>query len=350
MKNYNLVALIIFFICSMAIPDNATAQNPAKAGAYLDAMGTEMRAIMTDTWDYISAVAHSKKANKIETKRKELVTTISNAKKKIGKMPGYEGDNSLRDSVLNYLNISYNIINDDYAKIVDMEAVAEQSYDNMEAYILAQELANDKLDQAGDRMDEQQRIFAKKNNVNIIESKDKLSTGLEKASKAMAYNNSVYLIFFKSYKQEMYLIDAMNMNDVNAMQQNKNALLQTVAEGIAKLDTLKNYKNDPSLKSATRKLLDYYKTEALNYVSPIIDFYIKKENFEKLQKSFNAKAASQRTKQDSDQFNKAVDDYNKSINTYNSMNLEMNKNRAAQIDAWNKSVDSFLAKHVPKYK
>ena len=51
-----------------------------------------------------------------------------------------------RDSVVRYLELSYAVLNNDYAKIMDMEEISEQSYDAMEAYMLAQQIANDKME------------------------------------------------------------------------------------------------------------------------------------------------------------------------------------------------------------
>ncbi len=63
-------------------------------------------------------------------------------------MPSYNGNKALRDSAVSYLKILYSVFNEDYSKLVNMEEIAEQSYDAMEAYLLAQEKAGEKLDQA----------------------------------------------------------------------------------------------------------------------------------------------------------------------------------------------------------
>ena len=68
-----------------------------------------------------------------------------------------------------------------------------------------------------------------------IPNKDKIGKKLEEAGKVYKYTNPIYLIFFKSYKQEMYLINAQNKGDVSGMEQNKNALMQDAKEGKKKL-------------------------------------------------------------------------------------------------------------------
>ena len=46
------------------------------------------------------------------------------------------------------MKMYYNVLNDDYSKIINMEEIAEQSYDAMEAYILAQEMVDKKPEEA----------------------------------------------------------------------------------------------------------------------------------------------------------------------------------------------------------
>src|ERR1041385_6886888 len=118
------------------------------------------------------------------------------------------------------------------SKIVDMEDVAEQSYDLMEAYLLAKERDGDKLDEAYKKVANQQKLFAEKNNIKLIESTSKLSQKIEEAGKVSTYYNQVYLIFFKSYKDDFYLTEALNKSDVNAIEQAKNSMDKNATEGM----------------------------------------------------------------------------------------------------------------------
>lgn len=330
--------------------NNCSAQTFSTAGEYLENMTGQFSNIRNDTWDYTSAVAHGKSARKIEAKRSELIKTISDAIKKIKKMSDFEGDAGLRDSVVSFLNLDYIILNKDYAKIVDMEAVAEQSYDQMEAYLLAQELANNKLEVANDNLMLEQKKFAADHNINLIESKDKIAKKLESSSLVFNYYNKIYLIFFRSYKQEAYLLDAMNKSDVNGIEQNKNSLISFTTTGIATLDTIKSFKGDILLKTNCKAALNFYKTEASGKLQDISDYFICKEKFDKIKTAFESKAASSRTKSDIDQYNAAVVELNKSVQKYQTVNADLNTKRNAAIENWNNAVKTFLDKNVPKYK
>src|SRR5581483_3985140 len=132
--------------------------------------------------------------------------------------------------------------------------------------------------------------FAKNHNVNLVKTSDKVNDKLNQAGKVYEYYNEIYLIFFKSSKQETYIVDAMNKNDVNAIQQNKNTLATYAPAGLTQLDTVKSFKDDNSLKLACKQMLEFYKQEANDKIPVVVDFYLKKENFEKIKSAFEAKS------------------------------------------------------------
>jgi hypothetical protein len=326
----------------------ASGQEFKNALAYLDYMSNQYRQITDDMWNYTSAVAHGKNARKIENRRQELIKTTLKIQQNIAKMPAFENDASLRDSSVAYLKMSYSVLNFDYSKIVDMEAVAEQSYDMMEAYLLAQDKANEKMDLSGKMLENEEKVFAQKHNIKLLEGKDKITNNLEKAKKAFGYYNVIYLIFFRNYKQDIYLSEALRKNDINAIEQNKTSLLRFSLEGLKKLDSIKGFNGDNSLKLSCRQVLDFYKSEASDKIPILVSYFFKKENFDKIKTAFDAKSQTERTKADVDQYNKTLGEYNKAIADYNRVNQEISNKLNSCLDLWNKSVETFLDRHVPK--
>ncbi len=325
-------------------------QDANSASEYMGYIGDQHRNIMENVWDYTSSVAHGKSARKVEKRRKEVIQSIEDAQKLINKLKPFNNDASLRDSVLSYLDISHSILTENYGKIVDMEAVAEQSYDAMEAYLLAQEIANQKLDVAEDMMVLEQKNFAASNNITLIENKDALSANMKKASEVIKYYNMVYLIFFKSNKQEAYLMEAISKSDLNAIEQNRSTLASFANDGLSKLDTVKSFNGDMSMLNATIQYLKFYKDESENKMKALTAYFLEKEKFDKIKAAFDAKSNSSRTKQDVDQFNNAVNALNKASADYNTINDELNNNRSQNNENWNKAAQAFLDKHVPKKK
>jgi hypothetical protein len=262
-------------------------------------------------------------------------------------MPPYKGDRTLKDTTVAYLKMLNSVFNEDYGKIVNMEEIAEQSYDLMEAYMLAQEKANEKLEQASERQSEMQRKFAAKHNITLLEGSDtEAEAKMKVAGKVMKHYNDVYLIFFKANKQEAYLMEAINKKNVNSIEQNINSLQNFAEQGLEKLKDLKGYNNDGSLIVACRNMLNFYKEEAKKGAS-LTDFFLKEESFTKLKKQFDSKPGSKRTQQDVDQFNKGVNDINAASDKFNATNKELNKERNANLNGWNNAVKKYLDVHVP---
>jgi hypothetical protein len=218
----------------------------------------------------------------------------------------------------------------------------------MEAYMLAQEKAYEKLHEASERQHEMQKQFAAKYNITLIEPPaSELEEKSNTASKVLAHCNEVYLVFFKPYKQEGYLIEAMNQKNLVSLEQNINSLKKMSEDGMEKLKKIKGYNNDASLIAACRNMLIFYKSEAMRNAS-LSDYFLKQENFARIKKQFDSKPASKRTQQDIDQYNNAVNDMNAASKVFNATNNDLNKERTDALNDWNKTYSKYMDEYMPK--
>jgi hypothetical protein len=143
---------------------------------YLTYINKEQGLISKSTWKYTSAVAHSKSARRIDNTRKQLVKSIQTAKKKIGDIKnGYKGDTEYQNQVIQYFDFCEKNLNEEYDKIINMQEVAEQSYDAMEAYLLTRDLINEKLDLENEKANNAFKAFALKYNITISDEETALS-------------------------------------------------------------------------------------------------------------------------------------------------------------------------------
>lgn len=311
-------------------------------------VGESYESIRKETWDYVRVSSSGKNAKRVEKRRQDLVKELAEQKSKISKMPGYEGDVEYRDQIVNYLQLKLAVFDEDFGQIVDMEEIAEETYDAMEAYLLAKERASQKLEAMEKVLNESQEAFAVRQNIRLVDGeRSKISKKLAQAGKVINYYNPVYLTFFKVFKEEAYFLDALNQENTGALEQHRKSMLSLVKEAKAALDTIPSYNRDGSVKSGCIQMLNFYKLEADAHFPKYIQFYLAKENFERSGKSFNSKKKSQRTKEIIDAYNKSVSDYNNSIKAFNTTNDFLNKTRSQKLDNWNRTVRGFMDRNMP---
>jgi hypothetical protein len=331
----------------IAITFTSQAQDFKTPVDYLNFVGKETENISANTWKYTKAVAHSKRAKKIDATRKDLLKSIQAAAKKIeAAKEGYKGDTEYRDQLLAYLSISEKYINEEYDKIINMQEVAEQSYDFMEAYITARDLVNEKINAEIDKLNENQKTFAAKYGIQITENNSKLAKNMEISNQVFGHQSDMYLLFFKVYITDTNMMKAIEANDLNSIQQNASALEQFANEGLEKIKTFTSYKNDPLLSNATKKVLEFYKKEAVEFAPGTVEFLMMKQKIEETDKSIKSKSSP--TKDEIAAFNKLVTDYNKLTGNYNKLNNKFFQDKNNAINAWNEASETYISKHVPK--
>lgn len=337
---------ILIFGCIALCNTMSFAQDAQKALNYMNVISTEFKSIQSATWDYTRSVAKNKGAKQVDKNRVELIQTISNSIAKVKKIGAYDGKTYFKDSTLAFLELQKIVIAQDYEKIMNMEEIAEQSYDLMEAYMLAQEMASEKLSASGERISEVERKFAGENNITLIEGEgDKISANLAKAGEMYDYYNPIYLIFFKSYKQEAYLMDALQKGDVSGMEQNKSMLAQTSQEGIDAINKVTAFKGDETLKKACLEMLTFYALESKKF-QVFIDFQSTKDGFEKAKANMEAMKEKDRTQADVDTYNKLIKEFNNATMEYNNTNNELNNTRSKLLNNWNNTSSNFTNSHI----
>ncbi|MBO6607080.1 LIC11966 family surface protein [Psychroserpens sp.] len=341
-KTALFLGLLLFIVSNVSI-----GQSFNNASEYLDFVSNEQQAVSRSMWKYTKAVAHSKSDRSIEGKRRNLLKTIDKAIAKIEKANGYDGD-EYKNKVLKVLNINKNLLNQDYAEIIDMKAVAEQSYDAMEAYMIAQEMADKKMEEAQQEYEKNFYEFAGKHNINIIESESDLGKKMKLSNEVFEHYNDLYLAYFKVYINEVYLWEAVEANNVSAIQQNANVLNSAAKEGLEILNQKALYKNDKSVVNATKKVFEFFIEESENQIPEITDFLILNEDFEKIKTSLENTPERKRTKDQVNLYNKKVKEINKAINNYNKVNNDLNMQRQKVINGLDNANANFLSRHIPR--
>lgn len=340
----NLLSIFTFLIIA-----TASAQDFKTPVEYLNYIGKETDVISKSTWNYTKAVAHSKSARKIDVTRKALIKSIQNASKKFSNLKdGYKGDKEYRDQLLAYLSISEKYINDDYGKIIDLQEVAEQSYDFMEAYITARDLVNQKINDEVEKLNANQKLFANKYNIQITEDNSVLGKKMKASNEVFKYHTQMYLIFFKVNVTDSNLSNAIQKKDLNAIQQTASSLEVYADEGLEKLKEIAPYNKDANLLNATKKALEFYKKEALEMTPKVVTFLMLNQKVEDSQASLEKKTEKERSKQEVDNFNNLVKEMNKQVGEFNKLNSKFFQEKVSVNTNWEQVGTDFISKHVPK--
>ncbi|QES89373.1 hypothetical protein [Rhizosphaericola mali] len=341
--------LLLIFI---ALLKTTTAQTYNDPVSYMNAISTAETEMNANYMTYLSAVAHGRRARKVEKLRLKTVEGIQECKSKILSLPYYKGDASLKKSSVSYIDVVYYVFNDDYAKLVNKEEIAEQSFDEMQAYILLKEKIAQKLGEAFNKMHDSTLQFAYRNNVKLTSQRSELGDKMEIANKLQHYTNDMFLVFFKCNWMDSKLTEAINKKKINDAEQARNSLIKYAEEGLQALksDSLRALSGDANLAIACAQVLNFYKSMAQNDVPKMTDMFIKEDNFSKLKKTFEAKSPKDRTKQDVDAYNKSVNDINVAVNTYNNTNNNVNKKRTEILTNWDNSQNQFNDVHMPYFK
>ena len=339
-KNLPLLTLVLLFTAATSFAQD-------NAGQYMDAIGKQQENVSKKYLIYTSASAHGKREKKVEALRAKLMDEIQESRENISGMGSFNGDKSYRDTAVNFMKFYYNVMNDDYSKIINMEEIAEQSYDDMSAYLLTEEKVEQKLAESNASMQAAQKSFAAKNNIIITEDKSELGGMMKEVGELNKYYHRVYLVFFKPFIQEKHMLEAMGKTNLTGMEQSKNAMLKYAQEGLVELASIQSYKGDNSLAGACKQMLNFYVKEA-DKSTVLNDYFLSKERFEKMKADMDKKG--DRTKDDVNAYNKAVNEINKASQTYNNTIKEENDRRNEDFNNWNSAIKTYFDEHTPHYK
>lgn len=338
---------IVFLLFFATI--NLAAQEFKSPVDYLSYLGKEQQAIARSTWKYTSAVAHSTSARRIDATRKQLVKSIQTSSKKIEALKnGYKGDVEFRDKVLSYLYFAEKNINEEYSKIIDLQDVAQQSYDYMEAYIMTRDLVNKKLDDELEKVKLAQQQFADKYNIQLSSEESELGRKIKLSNEVFDYHSVLYLVFFKVNITDVNLSNAILKKDLGAIEQNASALSKYSNEGLEKIKSIPAYNKDSSLLDEVKNALLFYKQTADEFTPKVVSYLMFYDKFENAKKTMEAKPESNRTMEEVENYNAMVKQVNKEIANFNKLTNANSQEKTNILNGWNTTADEFIARHVPQ--
>jgi len=343
MKQFFTSLLALYVMCAAGTICHAQDMSPVEP---LNKINDAISKMSQKYIEYMSAMAHTNNEKKTEKKFNALLSQVEDSRYEILDAPYYKGDKTLNQQALDYIKLVNNLLNENYAKMVNMEEIAEQSYDKMEAYILLKKKVKEKMDEAGEKNHQAVVDYCKKYNITLTEAKNELDSKMDQLNAMTDYYDEIHLIFFKCSVQEDDMMEAVNKKNITTVEQLKNSISKFANEGLTRLDTLQDFKGNAMLKNACRNALKFFQDEAAK-MSIFTDYLIKEQAFEKIKSNFESNPSASNDKQEIDKYNKAVKEINDALKQYNQTNDNLNQARTNMYNNWNTSVQTFMDAYAP---
>ena len=341
-----IYSIIPTFLLLFILPLSSLTQTVPGSAEYIDELSPSFDKIKVKTWDYLSVVAQGRGAFLVEASRQSLLNEIMDAKEETQIAPSFNGNEDFKNALITYFDITFTILNEDYGQILDMEAISEETYDSMEAYLLAKERGNKKLDEAYRNLILAQKKFAEENKLIIYRpEEDEMQRKIENTSTILSYYNKIYLIFFRVFKQESKVMEAIQRDDLVDFQWNNKTLEFEAKVALEKLAQLSDFKGDASLLNATIKNVEFYHREATVDAVATTDYYNHKKQYAEGKAEFEKIPKEELTQADADKINTIGRAYNSAVADFHKLNRERNLERVDQLNSWNAQVENFFKMH-----
>ena len=343
MKRIFLLSGLIFIFGQIAV-----AQDFTDAFEYLSFIKERNDMVIKKMWDYTSVSVHSKRDKKIDKQRDELKQTIAKAKIEISQMPPFNGDATLRDSMVANFDFYLKELNGDLVVAEQLQFESQQSYQALLRYMKKQDEIDKQFEEQRARVQDIFDDFAEKNNIHILENETELQKKITQASLVYDYYDKIYVIFFHSYIAEIFLAKAINDDDTVSFQTWSDSLKVAYMLGNEQIKKIPGYGGDYTLKFVCQKALNHFSLVCNSYV-PVFDKYYKAvENYNRQKVIIDKIPEASRTQKDIDRYNAAVEAYNKAIEDYNKTVQLFNKSREDNLTQWNNAKNKFFDKYIPK--
>ncbi len=321
----------------------------------MDHITKQQKKVMKEFFSYNKSISYVSKKHtpkQIQGKYNDVMQAINEAKSNIDSMPSFKRDSThkdslYRDSASSYFRQFGLLLSNNYNKVATLQATANQSYANMEAFLAAKEAADKKLKSLNERFYAATLKFANSNKLSDSTRKDLPAKAVGEVIETGNYFKKVYLIFFKSYKQETDIQNAIERKDANDLKKSAKDLAKSAQDGQAVLDTISPFKKDKSLVTDSKAVLTYYEKETDNKLDPIVNYFAAAKDFDEVRSRFNSKSGH--SGPDVKKFKKSVKVFNKALHKYNKAMNSIYKKKKSLLSKLDHSTHSFFKKFKPGY-
>ena len=197
MKNLTFVLLSLSFL-AFANAQSFT-ENPIDYFIHLNKQHTKFG---DKNLEYLQYSVHSEDISLIEEKRKEVIQRLNAAIAQVARYPTYEGDDAMRSELMAVLRVYIESFKGEFNDLNKLKANRYDSFEAMQQYFDARDMAEQKLVKASERYIKAQETFAKKHELILHNGKNELQ--INRIHQVHDYQRLIFMRYFK-----VYLIDTV---------------------------------------------------------------------------------------------------------------------------------------------
>ncbi|MGB0522154.1 MAG: LIC11966 family surface protein [Flammeovirgaceae bacterium] len=263
----------IYLIVMLCACSSSFAQKNHPGVDYNDVIVGEHRVLLTLVTDYLVQTVHSDDFKGIEQKRLQVISQVESAIEKIKALGSFEGDTKMRDEALAVLGMYKEAYTQDFNTINSLKAKSQESYQAMAQYLMAEEMAEVKLNNTLKRFNKAQQEFAKRHNL-IIDMGEEVHP-MDIIFQVYKYNREVFLQYFKVFIQNEACLNALSKHDGDLLEQERLKLLKYAHEAEARLMTMKAYKKEVDYKQSAINYVVFHQASAQKWMAELAQLFKK---------------------------------------------------------------------------
>ena len=310
---FKLPLYFLFFITSAYSQD----QLIEKASDYNNFIVDEQNQLILRIIDYNISNIYNNNAEENNQKRLEIIRQIDASIEKLNSLPPFKGDAKLRDEAFVVFTLYKEACDVEFNEINTLRKERENSFESMRNYLHAQNKAEVKLKEAGEKFIKAQQEFARKHKITI---KDGNSQNYFKdVAPVNQYSREVTLEYFRVSKIDAGFLEALNQQQSMVMEEKRKEILSTAEISLKNLSAIFPYRNDTAYKAKAIVLVNYHIELADKEYLELVRILQKKS----------------RTQDD--------------VNRYNQLAIRINDTSQKLVTELNKENKEMLKRHIPVY-
>lgn len=307
---------VTLFFLNICIVFSLSAQEFSTPVQYFDYLNNQHNQLVAKNLEYVQYSVHSEDVAEVESKRLEVLDQLGKAILKVGTLPPYKEDDSMRKELLTVLKMYMESFEIEFTEINILKSESSESYEAMQKYLDAQDMAEKKLAKAADQYQESQREFAQRHNIRLLEAEE--NSEINQINKVNAYYRVIFMKYFRISKLNAAFTDAMNNKDADNMHKSRLQLLDAAKEELKKLKLFPDYNGDTQFRDAGIAYISFHKELAEKDFMTMIEI-MRKENVSQ-----------------------------EDVNTYNEIINRINVKSNELTNTYNNALNNLLRNNVPK--